>query len=109
MSNRLWASALFLCVVAAIVAVLPTTRTDRVGACVPGGGATEPPRLVVRETAVPESERTPKGPVRVHTIEYVRGTTSTVVVKDELYSDEVDPALRASGRKELELFDSLLS
>ena len=108
MSTRLWAFLLALCVVAGVGAVLLIARTDSAQRP-PQDEASAPPRLVVRETVVPESERKPGGPIRVHTIEYVRGSVSSVVVRDDIYKDEDDPALRASGRKVLELFDSLLS
>ncbi len=108
MSSRVWASALVVCVVAGIAAVLLIALTDPAER-LPPRGPSGPPRVVVRDADVPENEREPERPVRVHTIEYVHGHASSVVVKDEVYTREVDPALRASGMKELELFDSLLS
>jgi len=95
-------------VVAGVAAVLLTAPTDRAEER-PPDASSAPPRLVVRESAVPESERKPKGPIRVHTIECVRGAVSSVVARDEVYAVDDDPELRASGRNEFELFDSLLS
>lgn len=108
MSGRVWASVWVVCVICGVAALLPMARTGPAGES-PPNGPTGPPRLVVREADVPEIERKPDGPIRVQTIEYVHGSDSDVVVRNEVFTREVDPALRASGRRPLELFDALLS